>query len=133
MTAPEPYRNGTHLVVRGRTFVVVNHAPNADGWKYHGTPSDLAGDDITFSHSEATPVTRPLGPRSVGGMRDLIGSAGLDPDIYEQEIAQLQAENEEHPRTPIAELLAVVRSVAHGYGGQLDIHEAWKVYTEATS
>jgi hypothetical protein len=123
VTAPEPYANGTHLVVRGRIVVVTGHAPNADAWHYHGTPADLAGDTVTFGHDEATPVTRPI---------DLMKRAGLDTDVYQQEIAQIQAENEEHARSPLEELLAVVREVAHGIGGQPDIHAAWTTYREAT-
>lgn len=130
MSAPEPYANGTHLVVRGRTVVVTDHAGNADDWRYTGTPADLAGGDVHFSHGEATPLTRPISPRSMG---PILASAGLDPDIYAQEIAQMQAEEQEHPRTPLAELLAVVREVAHGIGGQPDIHQAWLTYSEATA
>jgi hypothetical protein len=131
MTAPEPYKNDTHLVVRGRIVVVTEHAPNADSWHYRGVPADLTGDTVTFGHNEATPVTRPISiPRDFGSV---LGRAGLDADVYAQEIAQIQSENEERPRSPLAELLAVVREVAHGIGGQPDIHQAWLAYTEATA
>jgi hypothetical protein len=123
VTAPEPYANGTHLVVRGRVVTVTDHVGNSDGWRYTGAPADLAGGGILFSHEEAMPLTRPI---------DLMKRAGLDTDVYAQEIAQIQAENEEHPRSPLEELLAVVREVAHGIGGQPDIHAAWVSYREAT-
>jgi hypothetical protein len=112
---PDAYPNGTHVVVRGRTLVITDHAPNADDWHYHGTPADLAGDEVTFSHREALPVRR-VTPADT---------------TYAQELAALQAENVELALTPLEELLSVVEHIArHGHA---ELRQALNIYREATS
>lgn len=121
---PEPYPNGTHLAVRGRTVVVTDHAPNSDSWHYHGTPADLAGDCVTFAHHEATPITRPMpGPSTAASTlpavaRELMANAGLNLDVFDQE------------HTPLGDLLDVVRMVHRQIP---ELHQAWVTYYEATA
>lgn len=117
---PEPYLNGTHVVVHGRTVVVTEHAPNSDGWRYRGTPSDLTGDTVHFSHEEARPVIR--------AVRTVLASAGLDPDVYDQEIAAIQAENVEPELTPLDALLDVVEHIARR--GHAELRQALNIYRE---
>lgn len=111
---PDPYPNKTHVVVRGRTLVITQHAPNADSWRYVGTPADLAGDDVHFSHEEALPVRA-------------ITSAMA----YAQGLADLQAENVEPTLTPLEELLSVVEHIAHR--GHAELRQALNIYREATT
>lgn len=61
---PEPYTLTQRVVVRGKQYVIMDRAPNSDGWRYRGTPVDLAGSSIWFSHDEALPVG-PTPPRRV--------------------------------------------------------------------
>lgn len=110
---PDPYPNKTHVVVRGRTLVITQHAPNADSWRYVGTPADLAGDDVHFSHEEALPVRTPA------------------PNVYTQELDDLQAENVEPTLTPLEELLSVVEHIARR--GHAELRQALNIYREATS
>jgi hypothetical protein len=112
---PDPYPNGTHVVVRGRTLVITDHAPNADDWHYHGTPADLAGDVVTFSHREALPVRRVTSADSA----------------YAQELADLQAENVEPNLTPLEELLSVVEHIARR--GHVELRQALNIYRETAS
>lgn len=115
---PEPYADGTHLAVRGRTVVVQDHAPCADGWHYHGLPADLAGDCITFAHHEATPIERPMPTALPNSARNLMANAGLDLDVFDQE------------HTPLGDLLDVVRLVHRQIP---ELHQAWVTYYEATA
>jgi len=126
---PEPYGIGVHVVVRGNTVVIVDRAPNSDGWRYIGSRSDLAGGGVHFSHDEATPVQHPapLTP-SVNGILKL---AGLDPDVYKRELAELQRENVEPDLTPLEELLSVVEHIARR--GHSELRAALSIYREATS
>lgn len=110
---PDAYPNGTHVVVRGRTLVITEHAPNGDGWRYRGIPADLTGDTVSFSHSEALPV------------RTAVRAA------YALEIAELQAENVEPTLTPLEELLSVVEHIARR--GHAELRQALNIYREATS
>lgn len=125
---PEPYPNGTHLAVRGRTVVVTDHAPNSDSWHYHGTPADLAGDCVTFAHDEATPITRPMpGPSTAASTlpavaRELMANAGLSLDVFDSEVQE----------SPLQELLRVVADVVHHGPRHLDdLRLAYITYTEA--
>jgi hypothetical protein len=153
---PEPYPNGTHVVVRGRTLVITDHAPNADDWHYHGTPADLAGDVVTFSHREALPVRR-VTPASAacadcGSTGVLVERRGkmvcdwcanrywpmtaderreIGSSAYAQELAALQAENVEPTLTPLEELLSVVEHIARR--GHAELRQALNIYREATS
>lgn len=126
MTAPDPWPNGTHLVVRGRIVVVVEHAPNSDSWHYRGTPSDLAGDIVTFAHSEATPVERPITPRPVGSVlpdvaRDLMARAGLSLDVFDKESGQ---------HTPLGDLLETVASLVRRGIAPPELLAAYVTYRE---
>jgi hypothetical protein len=112
---PEPYENKTHVVVHGRTLVITDRAPNADTWRYVGTPADLAGDDVHFSHEEAIPVA-PWPELS---------------EVRAQELAALQAENVELVLTPLEELLSVVEHIARR--GHMELRQALNIYREATS
>lgn len=118
MSAPEPYANGVHLVVRGRVVVVTNHAPNSDAWRYTGSPADLAGGDIHFGHDEATPVTQPMPATG----RELLARAGLNLDVFDSEVQE----------SPLQELLRVVADVVHHGPRHLDdLRLAYITYTEA--
>jgi hypothetical protein len=126
---PDAYTNGTHVTVRGRTVVVTEHAPNADSWHYRGSPADLAGDVVTFSHDEATLVVpRRDAPPLLHGVLRL---AGLDPDVYAAELAELQRENVEPTLTPLEELLSVVEGIARR--GHVELRAALNIYREETS
>lgn len=78
---PEPYANKTHVVVHGRVLVIRDHAPNSDGWRYHGIPADLSGDVVSFSHDDARPVeVQPVEPKTFGELtpeRNLIEALAL--------------------------------------------------------
>lgn len=128
---PEPYANSTHVTVRGRVVVVVEHAPNADSWKYHGVPADLSGDTVTFSHEEATLVRRPASdPRPVGEIlpdvtRDLLRRANLSPEVSAEEI--------ERAHTPLGDLLeTVAESIRRGLATP-NVREAYLTYMESTA
>jgi hypothetical protein len=120
---PAPFPISARVIVNGVTVVIVDRAPNAEGWRYIGTRADLAGHQIHFSHHEATPV-HPL--------RDILSRAGLNPDVYEREIVRIKAENTEPVRTPLQELLAVVEEVAR-HGLNPDIRAAWRIFKEETA
>lgn len=124
---PDPYANGTHVKVRGRTVVVTEHAPNADSWHYRGSPADLAGDVVTFGHDEATLVVpRRDAPPLLHGVLKL---AGLDPAVYASELAALQSENVEVTLSPLEELLSVVEHLARR--GNTELRAALNIYREA--
>lgn len=125
MSAPEPYANGVHLVVRGRVVVVTNHAPNSDAWRYTGSPADLAGDDIHFGHDEASPVkrdisnSRPVGNSVPATGRELLARAGLNLDVFDQE------------HTPLGDLLETVASLVRRGTAPPELHQAYLTYREA--
>lgn len=119
MSAPEPYANSTHVVVRGRIVVVTGHAPNADGWRYHGTPADLAGDEISFSHDEASPVTRPIANALPATGRELLARAGLNLDVFDQE------------HTPLGDLIETVAALVRRGTAPPELHAAYVTYREA--
>lgn len=116
MSAPEPYRNGTHLVVRGLTVVVTDHAPNADGWHYRGTRADLAGEVITFSHEEAS---RPNVNTVPATGRELLARAGLSLDVFDQE------------HTPLGDLIETVAALVRRGTAPPELHAAYVTYREA--
>lgn len=118
MSAPEPYANKTPLVVRGRIVVVTGHAPNADGWRYHGIPADLAGDEISFSHDEASPVTRSMPAKG----RALMAGAGLSLDVFDKEMSE---------HTPLGDLLETVASLVRRGMAPPELHQAYLTYREA--
>lgn len=126
---PEAYANGTHVVVRGRVLVVTEHAPNAEGWRYHGIPADLQGDTITFSHEEATPVhsraPRPVGEILPDVARDLLRRADLSPEVFDDEISRTH--------TPLGDLLeTVAESIRRGLATP-NVREAYLTYMESTA
>ena len=127
---PDAYENGTHLRVRGRVVVVIDHAPNADSWKYHGAPADLIGDTLTFSHEEATVIRRPSSePRPVGEIlpdvaQGLLRRANLSPEVFADEIARAH--------TPLGDLLeTVAESIRRGLATP-NVREAYIIYIEST-
>lgn len=59
----EPYEVRERVLYQGRRYIVTAKAPNADGWRYRGTPVDLVGPSVTFSHDEALrirPTAKPV-------------------------------------------------------------------------
>lgn len=119
MSAPEPYLNGTHLVVRGLTVVVTDRAPNADGWHYRGTRADLAGEVITFSHEEAS---RPVANTVPATGRELLARAGLNLDVFDEEMS---------PHTPLGDLLETVAALVRRGTAPPELYQAYLTYREA--
>lgn len=117
---PEPYPNGVHLVVRGLTVVVTDHAPNADGWHYRGTPDE--GDVITFRHEEASPAMPPKANTVPATGRELMARAGLNLDVFDEEMS---------PHTPLGDLLETVASLVRRGMAPPELHQAYLTYREA--
>lgn len=117
---PDPYPNDTHVVVRGRTLVITEHAPNADGWQYHGIPADLIGDVVRFSHDEAVPVvaTPPPARRTPGLVIE-----GVEP-VEPLRIGET---------TPEKNLIEALASWARGGLSSADLRATYLMFQEGTT
>lgn len=114
---PDPYPNDTHVLVRGRTLVITEHAPNADGWQYHGIPADLSGDVVRFSHDEATPVV--AAPPPAHRIPGLVVQ-GVEP-VEPTRFGEL---------TPERNLIEALALWAHGRLSSADLRETYLMFTE---
>jgi hypothetical protein len=94
--------------------MISDRAPNADGWRYIGTPCDLAGGDVHFSHEEAR-----------------LARTTTTNVAYAQEIAEMQTENVETTLSPLEELLSVIEDIARR--GHMELRQALNIYREATT
>jgi hypothetical protein len=131
MTAPDPFTPGTDRVIfEGKKYMVMDCVPHLDSWRYVGAPTDLAGPIVHFDHEHAV-LVRPT-TQQAPTVRDVFAAAALDPAEFDrQEQAAMDADEAEHPRSPLTELLATVRRLAHGPDPDPVLHAAWLTYSEA--
>lgn len=106
---PQPYPNGTRLLVENRVVVVTDHAPHAEDWRYTGHPVDTTGREVHFSHHQAGPVPPSMLPPSA---RDLFDERTQD---------DLHVVVEEVPLTSAA--ADALRALVLWYHGNLSLDE----------
>lgn len=75
---PQPYPNGTRLLVENQVLVVTDHAPHAEDWRYTGHPVNVTGSEVHFSHHQAGPVPASMLPPSA---RSVFERNELDDDL----------------------------------------------------
>jgi hypothetical protein len=117
---PDPYHLRDRVTVAGKSYIVSDRAPNSDGWRYIGTPVDLTGMEIHFSHEEVQAVVSATLPPTG---RDMFRQAGLDPERFD---AELSVEEQ----TPERNVITALALWCHGRLSSADLRETYLLFTE---